>query len=98
MRDHQYFVYILSNYTNTTVYIGVTNDLEVRILQHKRKGNDSFTAKYNVNKLVYFEKFDQINEAIAREKQLKNWQRQWKNELIEKENPNWSDLSSGWFD
>lgn len=59
---------MMSNFTNTTIYIGVTNNLEVRVLQHKRKQNNSFTAKYNINKLVYFEKFEQIEEAIGREK------------------------------
>lgn len=97
MRDHQYFVYILANKTNSTVYIGVTNDLEARTLQHKLKFNKGFTAKYNVNKLVWFEKYQYIKDAISREKQLKNWERSWKNELIEKENPKWLDLSNGWY-
>lgn len=98
MRDHQYFVYILSNFTNTTVYIGVTNDLETRVRQHKDKLVKGFTQKYNVDKLVYFEEYNDISRAIAREKQLKNWQRAWKDELIEKDNPNWIDLSQGWYD
>ena len=94
---HQYFVYILSNKYNTTIYIGVTSDLEIRVVQHKRKEYKGFTSKYNVDKLVYFEIFNDINEAIAREKQLKNWKREWKNALIEKENPKWLDLSDGWY-
>ena len=94
---HQYFVYILSNKYNTTIYIGVTSDLEIRVLQHKRKEYKGFTSKYNVDKLVYYEIFNDINEAIAREKQLKNWKREWKNALIEKENPKWLDLSDGWY-
>lgn len=98
MRDHQYFVYLLANYTNSTVYIGVTNDLENRVFQHKKKLVKGFTAKYNLSKLVYFEEHNDISRAIAREKQLKNWQRAWKNELIEKDNPNWADLSEGWYD
>ncbi|MTI40996.1 GIY-YIG nuclease family protein [Fulvivirga lutimaris] len=98
MRDHQYFVYILSNFTNTTVYIGVTNDLETRVRQHKDKLVKGFTQKYNVDKLVYFEEHNDISRAIAREKQLKNWQRAWKDELIEEDNPNWIDLSQGWYD
>jgi putative endonuclease len=98
VRDHQYFVYILSNFTNTTVYIGVTNDLETRVRQHKDKLVKGFTQKYNVDKLVYFEEYNDISRAIAREKQLKNWQRAWKDELIEKDNPNWMDMSQGWYD
>ena len=97
MRDHQYFVYILSNKNNTTVYTGVTNDLEARVLQHKIKQVKGFTYKYNLDKLVYFEKFRQVENAIEREKQLKNWRRIWKNDLIEKENPHWKDLSEGWY-
>jgi putative endonuclease len=98
MRDHQYFVCILSNFTNSVVYIGVTNDLETRVFQHKNKLLKGFTQKYNVNKLVYFEEHNDINRAIEREKQLKNWQRAWKNELIEKDNPEWRDLSEGRYD
>jgi len=97
MQEHQYFTYILSNKNNTTIYIGVTNDLEARVLQHKIKEIRGFTAKYNINKLVHFEKFDLIDDAISREKQLKNWKREWKDELIEKENSSWHDLSSGWY-
>lgn len=97
MNDHQYFVYILTNKNNTTLYIGVTNDVEARVLQHKTKEVKGFTYKYNVDKLVYFEKFRYIEDAIEREKQLKNWKRSWKNDLIEEDNPLWADLSIGWY-
>ena len=93
-----YFVYIVTNKYNTVVYIGITNDLERRLYEHKQKLNKGFTSQYNCNKLVWFEEFDDINEAISREKQLKNWQRDWKNQLIEKDNPDWKDLSDGWYD
>jgi putative endonuclease len=89
----QYFVYILASKKNGVLYIGVTNDLEKRVLEHKHKLNKGFAAKYNVDKLVYFEQFSIIEEAIQREKQLKKWNRDWKIELIEKENPDWSDLA-----
>jgi putative endonuclease len=89
-------VYILANKTNTTLYIGVTSDLFTRIPQHKEKFfENSFTAKYNCNKLVYYETYGRIEDAITREKQLKKWNRAWKNELINKMNPEWKDLYEG---
>ena len=92
-KEHNYYIYILANKRNGTLYIGVTNSLFTRSFQHKLHENSkSFTAKYNIDKLVYFENYQYINNAIAREKQLKNWQRKWKIELIEKENPAWRDL------
>ena len=94
---HQYYVYILANKRNGTLYIGVTNDLETRVLQHKQKINEGFTSKYNVELLVYFETFQYINDAIKREKQLKKWNRQWKVNLIEEENKDWEDLSKDWY-
>ena len=78
------------------MYIGVTNDLERRMFEHKNKLVSGFTAKYNVNKLMYFEDFQYVNDALKREKQLKNWNRQWKIDLIEKENKEWKDLSIDW--
>jgi putative endonuclease len=85
--------YILSNYKKTVLYIGVTNDLNRRILEHKSKIDpNSFTAKYNVDRLVYFEKFQSVNDAIAREKQLKHWNREWKERLVNEKNPEWKDL------
>lgn len=82
----------MSNKLNTTIYIGVTSDLIKRVYEYKHKLIDGFTKKYNINKLVYYEVYDDINEAIKREKQLKTFKREWKNELIEKNNTSWSDL------
>ncbi len=93
---HQYFVYILASKKNGVLYIGVTNDLKRRLMEHKSKIVRGFTSRYNVDKLVYFEQFTNINEAIKREKRLKKWNRQWKIELIEKDNPDWRDLGESW--
>jgi putative endonuclease len=93
----QYFIYILASKKNGTLYIGVTNSIERRIEEHKSKLNSgSFTAKYNVCLLVYYESFQYIDDAILREKQLKKWNRQWKINLIEEENKDWKDLSKNW--
>ena len=87
-------IYFMTNKNNEVLYVGVTSDLKVRIYQHKTKEfQNSFTAKYNCNKLVFYEAFSSIEEAIAREKNIKNWKREWKNKLIESTNPNWDDLS-----
>ena len=94
---HQYYIYILASQKNGTFYIGVTNDLERRVLEHKQKINEGFTSKYDVNRLVYFESFQYINDAILREKRLKKWNRQWKINLIEEENFEWNDLSEDWY-
>ena len=93
---HQYYMYILSNKKNGTLYIGMTNDLERRMFEHKHKIIEGFTSKYGLEKLVYFEQFQYVNDAIKREKQLKNWNRSWKIELIETYNKDWNDLSSDW--
>jgi putative endonuclease len=93
---HQYFVYILSEKMYGTLYIGVTNNLERRMFEHKNKLVEGFTKRYNLSKLLYFEQFQYVNDAIKREKQLKNWKRDWKIELIEKDNKNWHDLSIDW--
>ena len=92
----EYYVYILSNFTNTTLYVGVTNDLKRRLFEHKNKMLPGFTEKYNVDKLVYFEKTSDVKSAIQREKNLKKWKRSWKNELIKKFNPTFKDLSEEW--
>ncbi|MDP2971804.1 MAG: GIY-YIG nuclease family protein [Deltaproteobacteria bacterium] len=89
----QYYVYILTNKNNKVLYIGVTNDLERRIFEHKNKLVEGFTKKYNLNKLIYYEMTEDINSAIEREKQLKNWHRDWKINLINSFNPTWKDLS-----
>ncbi len=88
-----YFVYILANATNTTLYTGVTSDLERRLWEHRNfVHKKSFTARYQVTKLVHFETTSDINAAIEREKQIKSWSRSKKNKLIEKSNPKWQDL------
>ena len=93
-----YYVYILCSMNNTTLYIGVTNNLERRVYQHKTKENKySFTYKYNIVKLVYFEEFRFIEDAILREKRMKKWNRAWKDELIAKDNPLKIDLALDWF-
>ena len=91
-----YFVYILSNWDDSVLYIGVTSDLEKRLYEHRNHLVDGFTKKYNVHKLVYFEESSDVKSAIAREKQLKGWTRRKKNELIKKNNPEWKDLSLNW--
>jgi len=90
--DRSYYVYILTNKTNCALYIGVTNDLVRRIYEHKEKLIDGFTSRYRLTKLVYFECFDDIVEAIAREKAIKGWIRKKKVELIGATNPGWCDL------
>ena len=89
-------VYIMTNYSETTLYIGVTSNLEKRVWEHKNKVVEGFTNKYNVNKLVYFELTDSIESAIKREKQLKRWHREWKLNLIKENNPDFKDLSLDW--
>mgnify|MGYP000509336502 CR=1 FL=1 len=88
-----YFVYILTNISKQVLYVGFTNDIVRRIQEHKEKKFDGFTKFYNVNRLVYFEKHDTAEEAMIREKQLKKWNREWKEGLINKQNPEWRDLS-----
>ncbi len=92
-----YYVYILASKRNGTLYIGVTNNLERRIYEHKTDLVSGFTTKYKVHQLVYYEQTTDINAALLREKQLKKWNRAWKLALIEKENPNWNDLSKDWM-
>jgi putative endonuclease len=87
-----YYVYILASRRNGTLYIGVTNNVIRRVFEHKEKFNNGFTKRYNVVKLVYYEIFEDINEAILREKRLKKWNRNWKLSLIEKDNNAWRDL------
>lgn len=87
-----YYIYLLTNYNNRVLYVGVTSNLHQRVHQHKTKFYDGFTKKYNINKLVYYEIFSWIQEAIAREKQIKAYNRSKKNKLVEKFNPNWNEL------
>jgi putative endonuclease len=91
-RDRHFYVYILASRIGGTLYIGVTNDLIRRGYQHKTKAAEGFTKKYGVDRLVHFEQFDDIENAIRREKRLKKWNRDWKIRLIEETNPNWDDL------
>ena len=90
--NKDYFVYILANKRNGTLYVGVTNNLLKRVFQHKEKIVQGFTCKYKVNMLVYYEHFSDIYCAIEREKKLKKYRRQWKINLIESTNPDWTDL------
>ena len=88
-----YYVYILTNVTGTTMYVGITRDLVRRMYEHRHKLDPgSFTAKYDVHKLVYFECTNDVNSAIEREKQIKGWNRARKNKLVESRNPRWEDL------
>ena len=90
-RQHNYWTYIMAS-VSRVIYVGVTNDLERRVWEHKEKLVDGFTKKYGVHSLVYYEETDSIDSAIAREKQLKKWSRAWKIRLVEKVNPVWRDL------
>lgn len=89
----QYCVYILTNQHNKVFYIGVTGNLQKRIYEHKNKLAEGFTKKYNVDKLVYYEQTEDVRSALVREKQLKNWHREWKINLITEFNNEWRDLS-----
>ena len=93
-----YYVYILTNKRNGTLYVGMTNNLIRRILEHKKRVIEGFTKKYRLDKLVYFEETEDVSDAIKWEKKLKKWNRAWKLELIEKNNPKWKDLSDNWFE
>jgi len=90
---NSYFVYIMTNQAHGTLYIGVTNNLERRVEEHRQGEADGFTKKYALRRLVYFEETPSIDAAIAREKQLKRWHRQWKVNLVESANPEWRNLS-----
>jgi len=92
-----YYVYIMANHSRT-LYTGVTNNLLRRVMEHKKKELPGFTQKYNITQLVFYEETDDINAAIAREKQIKGWLRKKKIDLIETMNPKWADLSADWFD
>ena len=94
--DKTYCVYLLTNWNDKVMYVGVTNNLERRLYEHKNKLVEGFTQKYNVNKLVYFETTTDVLAAIEREKQIKKWRREKKNQLVIGANPEWKDLSSEW--
>ena len=89
-----YFVYILTTNNNKVMYVGVTNNLQRRLYEHQQEIADSFTKRYHIHKLVYFEETNEIESAIAREKQIKGWTRAKKNALVESKNPEWKDLSN----
>ena len=91
-----YYVYLLTNWNNKVMYVGMTSNLTQRLYEHKNKRFKGFTAKYNVNKLVYFEETDDVWVAIEREKEIKKWRREKKNKLVEQSNPDWNDLTLEW--
>jgi putative endonuclease len=93
-----YYVYILTTWNNKVLYIGITNDLTRRTFEHKSRKIPGFTQKYKITKLVYFEDTNDVYAAITREKQLKGWLREKKIKLIEDNNPEWKDLSEGWYE
>jgi len=93
-----YYVYIITNKYNKVFYIGVTDNLIRRIFEHKNKLVEGFSQKYNLNKLIFYEETNDINEALKREKQLKNWHRAWKINLIKEKNPDFKELSLGWYE
>ncbi len=96
-QDSQYYVYIMTN-SRRTLYVGVTNDIERRVYEHKHKLADGFTKKYNITWLAYFEETSDVAAAIEREKQIKSWRRSKKVALIESMNPRWKDLSTEWYE
>ena len=92
----EYYVYIMSNHSRT-LYTGMSSDLEQRVLQHKLKTFDGFTKRYNINRLVWYEVFSDVNQAIEAEKTIKGWRRSKKLETIEENNPHWIDLAADWY-
>jgi putative endonuclease len=94
--EHQYYVYLLTNWNNKVMYAGVTSDLKRRLFQHRNKSVKGFTEKYNIHKLVYYEATSDVVSAIARETEIKKWRREKKNRLVETINPDWKDLSAVW--
>lgn len=95
-RNYQFFVYMMAS-VSRVLYVGVTNNLFERVQQHKAGINEGFTKRYHCHKLVYYEEYQYIDEAIAREKQLKKWRRAKKEALIHEFNPNWNDLAFEWY-
>jgi len=99
MKNCNYYTYIMTNKGNNVFYIGISRNLRVRVWEHKIKQcRDSFTARYNLNKLIWFQQFNSSKEAIANEKRLKRWHRDWKIDLIRKFNPRFNDLSVEWYE
>lgn len=96
MRDHHFFVYIMAS-KSRVIYVGMTNDLTVRVFQHKTGRYEGFTQRYKVHRLVYFEAYRYVSSAIEREKELKGWRREKRVALLEALNPTWEDLAADWF-
>ncbi len=94
MGTDSFFVYIMSTVNNKVIYVGFSNDIKRRVYEHQSHLNFGFTWRYNICKLVYYEPFKYVDEAIKREKQLKRWNRDWKDNLINKSNPGWNDITS----
>jgi putative endonuclease len=97
MPERTYFTYIMASRSHT-LYIGMTSDLQQRVFQHKWREKDGFTARYNCDRLVWFQSFNEVSDAIDREKELKGWRREKKIALIEQANPTWQDLSRDWYE
>lgn len=95
---HDYYIYMITNKSNRVLYTGVTKNLERRVFEHKNKSAPGFAQRYNLTKLVYYESCSDIKAAIEREKQIKGWLREKKDGLIGTINPDWKDLSEGWYD
>ncbi len=93
-KEQQYFVYLLTNWNNKVMYVGMTNNLVRRVYEHKSEAVKGFTEKYKAHKLVYFEETSDVHAAIAREKEIKRWRREKKNALVFQGNPTWRDLSA----
>ncbi len=98
MGHKQYFVYMMTNYRQTVLYTGVSNSLERRVWQHKHGTFEGFTKRYKCDRLVHYEEYGEIDQAIAREKQIKGWTRAKKNALVAATNPEWRDLAADWYD
>jgi putative endonuclease len=95
--EHRYCVYMMQSSSRRALYIGTTNNLHRRVFEHRMHRMEGFTDDYNATRLVYWESFDDVNKAIAREKQLKNWRREKKLWLIARFNPEWKDLAADWY-
>jgi putative endonuclease len=95
MKDYNFYVYIITNWDNSVMYIGMTNNLERRLYEHKNKLISGFTKKYNINKLVYYEHITDVHVALAREKEIKKWRREKKDNLVVSMNPDWQELNLG---
>ncbi len=97
-REYQFYVYVMQSASRRALYTGMTNNLRKRVWQHKNHSFEGFTDDYNAIHLVYWESFDSVHNAIAREKQLKGWRREKKRRLVEKMNPGWRDLAADWYE